>query len=378
MRRSNVFFVLGSLLLVALLVSAFLWVRLDRNTSRLVIREQPAIVVPNNVSILPPGTSVHESSNNMPRTVHTDAFNPNGGPSAPTDLAHPQSNLGSTVDTPPIASSSDGASTAPAVPMSNDAGSLANERTSANSDAASLSGERSYSKSDGDPIQTTPKSAGGQSSKDAASKDTALSKGANQSKTSADAADSQSNKSDAESKPVAFGSDGSAKLTKSVAHKDWNKSLPVAVVVDKKRNQTYLLQSQDKNVYIVFDADNAIGTEQSPTPPGPYKVASKEEQPEWTPPKSIDPKQKKIGPYKKHKDNPLGVAAIKLNKWSIVLHGTNNESSIGKKSSHGCIRHRNKDIKTLYSAVEKGTTVIVVDSIEGTKITKDMFVKPKN
>jgi lipoprotein-anchoring transpeptidase ErfK/SrfK len=173
---------------------------------------------------------------------------------------------------------------------------------------------------------------------------------------------------------------GIAKLppAERISHRDFQNDKTVVVIIDKKKRQTYILQDQDDGIYIVYESDNAIGDSDSPTPAGPYKVASKTTQPTWVPPKSIDPEQKEIGPYKNNKDNPLGVAAVRLNKWNIVLHGTNNPASIGKKVSHGCIRHRNDDIMRIYNTVDEGTTVIVTDSIQGTQINKSMFAKEKS
>jgi len=46
--------------------------------------------------------------------------------------------------------------------------------------------------------------------------------------------------------------------------------------------------------------------------------------------------------------------------WGVYgIHGTTNESSIGKAASHGCIRMYNKDIKVLYDLVPYGTKVII-------------------
>jgi len=179
--------------------------------------------------------------------------------------------------------------------------------------------------------------------------------------------------------PLVFESSGVMALPASIAHHDWTKSLPVVVVVDKSNTQTLVLQMIDGNsVYAVYTSDNAIGKEESPTPPGPYVVASKTLQPTWTPPKNIDKTQRTRKPFDQDKDNPLGVAAIRLNKWNIVLHGTNSPHSIGKEASHGCIRHRNEDIMRIYDSVWKGTPVIVADKLEGTKVSKDMFLPVKN
>lgn len=179
--------------------------------------------------------------------------------------------------------------------------------------------------------------------------------------------------------PLVFEKAGVLSLPAQIAHHDWTKNLPVVIVVDKSDTQTHVLQMFDgDSVYEVYTADNAIGDDDTPSPPGPYVVASKTLQPSWTPTKSIDKQQKTIEPFEKDKHNPLGVAAIRLNKWNIVLHGTNNPRSIGKEASHGCIRHRNDDIMRIYDAVWKGTPVIVADKLAGTKVSKDMFLPVKN
>ncbi len=43
------------------------------------------------------------------------------------------------------------------------------------------------------------------------------------------------------------------------------------------------------------------------------------------------------------------------------IHGTPIEDSIGKKSSHGCIRMKIKDIEELYSFINVGTPVTIID-----------------
>lgn len=48
---------------------------------------------------------------------------------------------------------------------------------------------------------------------------------------------------------------------------------------------------------------------------------------------------------------------VKWGKYGI--HGTTNESSIGRAASHGCIRMYNKDIRELYDIVPIGTPVII-------------------
>ena len=60
-----------------------------------------------------------------------------------------------------------------------------------------------------------------------------------------------------------------------------------------------------------------------------------------------------------------GVYGSKLisfyNKWQIAIHGTNNASSIGKWTTHGCIRLRNRDIEELVKDVKPKMKVVIVE-----------------
>jgi len=57
--------------------------------------------------------------------------------------------------------------------------------------------------------------------------------------------------------------------------------------------------------------------------------------------------------------NPVGVIWIALNKKGIGLHGTNDPESIGRSSSHGCIRLTNWDIARLTQQVKSGVPVTI-------------------
>lgn len=140
---------------------------------------------------------------------------------------------------------------------------------------------------------------------------------------------------------------------------------PTVVVVDKGSHFTYVLQLQNGKVVRVYTMSNAVGKGDTPTPPGRYLVRAKEVKPWWVPPAGIDRKQKPVPPYNLTHRNPLGVAAIYLNKFGVLLHGTNNPSSIRQSVSHGCVRHSNKDISRLYGMVKPGTVVYVVNRFRG-------------
>jgi lipoprotein-anchoring transpeptidase ErfK/SrfK len=58
--------------------------------------------------------------------------------------------------------------------------------------------------------------------------------------------------------------------------------------------------------------------------------------------------------------NPMGEAAIGLDRGNYAIHGTNDPASIGGFVSHGCIRMYNADILDLYQRVPIGAKVAVV------------------
>ncbi len=58
--------------------------------------------------------------------------------------------------------------------------------------------------------------------------------------------------------------------------------------------------------------------------------------------------------------NPMGAAAMGLDRGNYAIHGTNNPSSIGGYVSHGCIRMYNADVMDLYRRTPIGTEVHVV------------------
>jgi lipoprotein-anchoring transpeptidase ErfK/SrfK len=58
--------------------------------------------------------------------------------------------------------------------------------------------------------------------------------------------------------------------------------------------------------------------------------------------------------------NPMGAAAMGLNRGNYAIHGTNEPGSIGHFVSHGCIRMFNEDILDLYARAPVGTEVFVL------------------
>jgi lipoprotein-anchoring transpeptidase ErfK/SrfK len=57
--------------------------------------------------------------------------------------------------------------------------------------------------------------------------------------------------------------------------------------------------------------------------------------------------------------NPMGAAALTLDRGEYAIHGTNRPGSIGTFASYGCIRMYNQDVADLYGRVQVGATVVV-------------------
>lgn len=168
-------------------------------------------------------------------------------------------------------------------------------------------------------------------------------------------------------------------LTSRIKKNGYHSRRPVVVIVDKGSHMTHVLQLQKlkgkEEVVRVLTVSNAVGKRSRPTSNGRYVVAGKARYPVWVPPKSADPQQKPVPPYNKDSRNPLGIAAIYLNKWDLLLHGTNAPWSIRRSVSRGCIRHSNHDIAILYGMVRRGTPVYIVNRFRGKVINRSDFVK---
>jgi L,D-transpeptidase ErfK/SrfK len=98
------------------------------------------------------------------------------------------------------------------------------------------------------------------------------------------------------------------------------------------------------------------GDSEWPTPLGTFTVKSKDEHPTWVVPSSIYPKMENPrwvvppGP-----DNPLGDYRIRLSIDTYLIHGTNDPWTVGRLTTHGCVRLYPEDIARLYTLVDRGT-----------------------
>lgn len=109
-----------------------------------------------------------------------------------------------------------------------------------------------------------------------------------------------------------------------------------------------------------------IGKKGWDTPLGVLHIIEKIKNPIWIVPDSVmkyrrehnDPVDKimKSGP-----DNPLGKYAMRLSHPTFLIHGTNEPSSVGRRSSAGCIHLYPKDIKALFKMTPNKTQVFIMN-----------------
>ncbi|MNR82411.1 putative L,D-transpeptidase YnhG precursor [compost metagenome] len=101
------------------------------------------------------------------------------------------------------------------------------------------------------------------------------------------------------------------------------------------------------------------------TPIGSFKVVEKRKNPVWNVPRSIQEEMRRDGKevltkVKAGPENPLGTRWIGLSAWGYGIHGTNAPSSIGRFSTHGCVRMRSEHVEALFDSLEKGASVRIV------------------
>jgi len=85
-------------------------------------------------------------------------------------------------------------------------------------------------------------------------------------------------------------------------------------------------------------------------------VKSKDENPTWVVPASIQrTMDHPVSVVPPGPDNPLGAYRIRLSIDVYAIHGTNDPWTVGRLTTHGCIRLYPEDIETLYPLVDKGT-----------------------
>jgi L,D-transpeptidase ErfK/SrfK len=117
-----------------------------------------------------------------------------------------------------------------------------------------------------------------------------------------------------------------------------------------------------------------VGRTDWETPPGRYRIVGRREDPIWHVPPSIQAEMRARGEpvaaiVPAGPDNPLGKYWIQLSTPGYGLHGTNAPASIGKYTSHGCMRLLPEHVERLYREARDGTPVEIV--YEPVKLARD-------
>lgn len=123
-----------------------------------------------------------------------------------------------------------------------------------------------------------------------------------------------------------------------------------------------------------------VGRPGYPTPIGHFRVITAVEHPIWENP-YMGPGARRIGAGK---DNPLGTRWIGFHRTAqgeYGMHGTDSPETVGKLSSHGCIRMKIPDAEALYGMISVGTPVRVIYEThrlghEGGKLLLHVFPDP--
>jgi L,D-transpeptidase ErfK/SrfK len=108
----------------------------------------------------------------------------------------------------------------------------------------------------------------------------------------------------------------------------------------------------------------AIGKPDWPTPVGRFSVLTKEIDPIWDVPVSIQREMARerrpgLTTVPPGPDNPLGNRWLALSASGIGIHGTNQSSSIYRFTTHGCIRLHPDDMQELFDLVDVGAVVVI-------------------
>jgi L,D-transpeptidase ErfK/SrfK len=128
----------------------------------------------------------------------------------------------------------------------------------------------------------------------------------------------------------------------------------------------YFPQSTEGHSQSVLTFPIGIGRVGWETPLGDAAVIAKARDPHWYVPASVraeheqagDPLPAVVAPGP---DNPLGRHVLKLDLPGYLIHGTNQPYGVGMRVSHGCVRLYPENIELLYSLVETGEAVTIVN-----------------
>lgn len=132
---------------------------------------------------------------------------------------------------------------------------------------------------------------------------------------------------------------------------------PGSIYINKKERALYYLLDYDRAIrYPVAvprtDKDNWSGY---------ARIEGKHWAPAWSPPRSVKQDHPELPDVIAggSPNNPMGAAALTLDRSEIAIHGTTAKmrKSMGTAASYGCVRMLNEDVTDLFGRVDVGTVV---------------------
>lgn len=121
--------------------------------------------------------------------------------------------------------------------------------------------------------------------------------------------------------------------------------------------RTIVVSLEDRKLALLEDGQVlktytvAVGKVTTPSPVGTFTIERRVKNPTY----SHDGITIPPGPH-----NPVGSRWMGLSIRGYGIHGTNEPKSIGKATSHGCIRLAKTDLEDLYSRVSVGDTIELI------------------
>jgi lipoprotein-anchoring transpeptidase ErfK/SrfK len=160
---------------------------------------------------------------------------------------------------------------------------------------------------------------------------------------------------------VAFAAGGAIQVP-NVAD-DTEQSTPATTIVTVSKNNSDLIVTDGAGRVLMY-APVTSGSEHDPLPIGEWKVTGVQHNPKF----HYNPQlfwDAKAGDAKTTiqpgPNNPVGVVWIDVSREHYGLHGTPEPSTIGKTTSHGCVRLTNWDAAKLAGLVRPGTKVVFTE-----------------
>jgi L,D-transpeptidase ErfK/SrfK len=128
----------------------------------------------------------------------------------------------------------------------------------------------------------------------------------------------------------------------------------------------YFPEVADGQPQVVQTYPIGIGRVGWETPLGATTVVAKAINPVWYVPASIRREHAEIGDplpsvVPAGPDNPLGTHVLKIDIPGYLIHGTNQPYGVGMRVSHGCVRLYPENIELLYSLVNIGEPVRIIN-----------------